>query len=630
MKTKIATQDLIYQKNIALSLEDSDLDFIAKQVLDGFELDLDSCTEWRDKHEDYLKLALQIQEKKNFPWPNASNIKFPLLTTAAMQFSARAYPTLVPSDQRIVKAKAVGLPIKEEKMKFVDAISTHMSYQIFNEMQDWEEEQDKNLMLLAIVGTTFKKTYYDEDTKQPCSKLILPSSLVVNYWSSSLERCYRKTEIISITKNEILENVNAGFYLDLDWNNSDPQLLKKERLDLTEAGHLDNSTPYEFLEQHTYLDLDEDGYEEPYVITVDYNLKKVVRIVSRWAKDGITVDAKNKILKIKPLEYFTKYSFIPNPDGGFYDIGFGALLGPINDSINTVINQLIDAGTLANMQGGFISKGLRIKQGETRFSPGEWKSVSTTVDDIKKGLFPLPTKEPSNVLFQLLGQLVQSGKEVASVAEIFVGKMPGQNTPATTTMATIEQGMKVFTAIYKRVYRAMDKEFQKIFTINKLNGTDIAEVLDNPEFDTAYNMVDYKDIVPAADPNAVSISVKAMKADQLIQLLQIAGPDLNKQEVIRRIVEAQEQPDPEKLLNTAPPAPSPEMVKLQIEGQEKQAKLALQKEDQDFSHWRDTMALEIEATKNQLSHIVSVLEAMTNAQTANSRVDAQRNNTGSA
>ena len=146
---------------------------------------------------------------------------------------------------------------------------------------------------------------------------------------------------------------------------------------------------------------------------------------------------------------------------GFYDLGFGRLLGPLNNSANTIINQLVDAGSLSNLQSGFIGKGLRIKMGETKFVPGEWKAVNATGDDIKKQIFALPVREPSDVLFKLLDLLLKSGKELASVAEIFVGKMPGQNTPATTTMATIEQGMKVFTSVYKRVYRSLASEFKK-------------------------------------------------------------------------------------------------------------------------------------------------------------------------
>ena len=209
-----------------------------------------------------------------------------------------------------------------------------------------------------------------------------------------------------------------------------------------------------------------------------------------------------------------------NPDGSFYDIGFGVLLGPLNESVNTIINQLIDAGHLSSLQGGFLGKGLRLRMGEQRFQPGEWKVVNATGDDLKKQIVPLPVKEPSNVLFELMGSLITSGKELASVAEIFVGKTPGQNTPATTTMATIEQGMKVFTAVYKRIYRSLGEEFTKLFRLNSLylNPNTYNEVVGmsiNPEdFDE-----EQRKVFPGADPTAVSQTEKLLKAQGLLELL---------------------------------------------------------------------------------------------------------------
>ena len=185
----------------------------------------------------------------------------------------------------------------------------------------------------------------------------------------------------------------------------------------------DPGTPYEFLEQHRWEDLDGDGYKEPYIITVHKETKKVVRIVANYFESSIKRNTKGEILDIKPETYFTKYSFIPSPDGGFYDIGFGVLLGPLNESVNTLINQLLDSGHLSTLQSGFIGKGLRIRMGDNRFTPGEWKAVNATGVDLKQQIVPLPTREPSAVLFQLMGSLITSGKELASVAEIFVGKM---------------------------------------------------------------------------------------------------------------------------------------------------------------------------------------------------------------
>jgi chaperonin GroES len=305
---------------------------------------------------------------------------------------------------------------------------------------------------------------------------------------------------------------------------------------------VDETTPYTFIEQHTFLDLDDDGYKEPYIVTFHKESKKVVRIVARFDETTIKQGPDGKIHKIDPIQYYTKFGFIPNPDGGFYDIGFGVLLGPINESVNTLINQLLDSGHLSTLQSGFIGKGLRIRMGDNRFTPGEWKAVNSTGSDLKQQIVPLPTKEPSNVLFQLMGSLITSGKELASVAEIFVGKMPGQNTPATTTMATIEQGMKVFTAVYKRLYRSLTEEFLKIARLNYLYLNPTTEVQDlnimiNPQdFDPKAHK-----IYPGADPTAVSQTEKLLKAQGLMELLPTGVLDPVK--VVQRILDAQEQPN---------------------------------------------------------------------------------------
>ena len=328
----------------------------------------------------------------------------------------------------------------------------------------------------------------------------------------------------------------------------------------------DSTTPYIVLEQHCFLDLDKDGYPEPYVVVVEKESREVLRIAARFNTEGVQVDEKGKVVSITPDEYYTKYSFFPNPDGGFYDIGFGRLLGPINASVDTIINQLTDAGTLSNLQSGFIGKGLRIKMGDTKFTPGEWKAVNATGTDIKSQIFPLPVREPSEVLFKLLSMLSQSAKELASVAEIFVGKMPGQNTPATTTMASIEQGMKLFTAVYKRVYRSLAKEFQKIYKLNRiyLDPQVELEILDEPVEQSDY-LGNEKDVIPSADPSAASSQERIQKAQQLMQLLGLGT--INPMVVTQRMLEALEEPAPEQLMQQPQPQPDPKAEALKMKAQ---------------------------------------------------------------
>src|SRR5574343_215545 len=432
---------LIESTNIAEKLDEEKLQEISRQCKDGFEFDLERRSDWDKASKEWTKLALQIRKKKTYPWVGASNVKYPLLSTAAMQFNARAYPSLVPSGNKIVKTTVIGKDPTGEKLEKANRISTYMSYQLMEEMDSWEEDMDRLLIMLPIVGTLFKKTYFDSIEKKPVSRLVLATNLVVNYWAPCLEEAERISEIIHISKRNLKSKQLSGVYLDVDLG--EPPVYEDDTA-VTKAGtKQDETTPWQLVEQHCYLDVDDDGYAEPYIVTSERSSGKVLRAVALFALDDSELNAKGNFASIEPIQYYTKYCFIPNADGSFYDIGFGVLLGPLNDSVNTLINQLVDAGHLNNLQGGFLGKGLKLKMGEQRFKPGEWKTINNTADDLKKQILPLPTKEPSAVLFQLMGTLITSGKELASVAEIFVGKMPGQNTPATTTMATIEQGMKV-------------------------------------------------------------------------------------------------------------------------------------------------------------------------------------------
>ena len=573
---------LLEATNIAEKLDEDKLRTIGRNAFEGFDQDKQSRQHWEKQVEEWTKLATQVREDKTFPWPRASNVKYPLLTTAAMQFAARAYPSLVPSDGKVVKSKVVGKDPTGEKYALADRVSTYMSYQIMHELVGWEEGMDKLLIMLPVVGTIFKKTYWDPVKKKVASDIILPKDLVVNYWAKSLKEAERISQVIEMSPRILKERQMSGVFLDEDLGSA-PMPLEKGN-----APPHDETTPYTIIEQHTYLDLDEDDYPEPYIVTFHLESAKVLRIVARFDDTTMHYSDEGKLAKIEPIEYFTKFGFIPNPDGSFYDLGFGVLLGPINESVNTLINQLIDSGTINNLQSGFIGKGLKLRMGETRFLPGEWKAVNSTGDDLKKQIVPLPSKEPSNVLFQLMGSLITSGKELASVAEIFVGKMPGQNTPATTTMATIEQGMKVFTAVYKRIYRSLEEEFIKLFDLNAtyLNPNTYEEVLGITVGPQDFSLKQYK-ICPGADPTAVSQTEKLLKAQGLQEMLPLGVLDPVK--VALRMLEAQEQPNIQDLLNPQvaqtgqlPQQPNPKVMESQAKIQAIQQAAAIKSEQAQF------------------------------------------------
>ena len=598
---------LLATVNIAEEISEAELETIGEAVHKGYRLDLDSKGTWDKNIEEWIKLATQIKEDKTYPWPKASNVKYPVLATASMQFAARAYPSLVPADGKVVQAKVIGMDPQGMKQASADRVARHMSYQLMHEMPDWEEEMDRLLIQLPIVGCIFKKTYYDEIRKVNCSKLVGPKDLIVNYWATSLEAAERKTEIVPMNKRVLRENINAGMFRDVELEepsiNTD-HVMNPNVQSSNLPGEADDSTPYMLLEQHAFLDLDEDGYKEPYIITIEERSRKVLRIVARFDSDSFIRDEKGKLLAISPVEYYTKFGFIPNPDGGFYDIGFGHLLGPLNASVNTIINLLIDSGHLASLQAGFIGKGLRMKLGDSKFHPGEWKTVNSAGDDIKKQIFPLPVQEPSEVLFKLLGTILESTDKLASISEIFVGKMPGQNTPATTTMATIEQGMKLFTAIYKRVYRSMSKEFKKLYRLNGIfedNITKGQQILDDQLTAADYNLKSY-DICPAADPTAVSSTQKALKAESLLQILPLGT--INPVEVTKRVLEAQEQPNIQMLMQMQPPQPDPKVMAVQakIQGDQQKSQMDAQMNQQKMVHEREKhqLQMQMEAFKLQM------------------------------
>ena len=595
------TRQLFEESNLVSRLRkrkggEETLQEIGQTCKKGFEQDLESRKHWEQDIEDWMKLACQIREQKSFPWPDASNVKYPLVSVAAIQFSARAYPSFIPPDGKLVKTMVIGADPTGEKSKKGGRVGTYMSWQFLRDMEDWEEDMDKLLITLSIVGTMFKKTFFDPEEDKVVSTLVDSKDLVVNHWIKSLEKAERISHVFTLSKRAVENRQRSDFY-DEEVDFGEPQLPEG-----SDQGHYDTeSLPYTMVEQHTWLDLDDDGYAEPYIVTFERFSGVVGRISPRYDLEAIQTNSKGKIIKIEPFCYFTKFPFIPNPDGGFYDIGFGHLLGPINESVNTLINQLIDAGTLNNMQAGFIGKGLRIKGGDYSLSPGEFKWVNSTVDDLKKQIMLMPTKEPSNVLFQLMGSLIQSGKELASVAEIFVGKMPGQNTPATTTMASIEQGMKVFTAVYKRVYRSLDKEFKKVFKLNRtyLDRNTYIQVLDEPINPEDFDFKNY-DICPAADPTATSQTEKLLKAQGLMELLPLGTIDPIK--VTQRILEAQQQPNWQELIPgmvetgepQIPQKQDPELLQMQQESQFKQQEAAMKQQQNAEDHAMNQRSKEFE------------------------------------
>jgi len=595
LQPKLDLEAVMRSDNVADMLDEQQLRVIGHCVIDDFNADVNSRTDWDERMSKAMDLALQVFKKKTFPFVEASNVKFPLVTIAALQYCARAYPALIP-DTSIVKMRVIGEDPDGIKASRARRVSDHMSFQVLEDDEDWEEGFDKTLLVQAIVGCAFRKTYYDPDDGRPDSDLVLPRDLYLPYYASSLEEASRISEVLYWSQNDLVSAVNSKLFLDKDYSYKDqvaavnPILQQQE----DEAHGVtrpmsDSSAPIVLIEQHRYLDLDGDGYQEPYIVTVHRESQEVCRIKARFLPSKIKRKG-NKIYCIEPIQYYTKYSFIPSPDGSIYDLGFGALLGPINHSINTLINQLIDAGTIANTAGGFLGRGAKFRGGEFQFRPFSWYQVDSTGDDLRKNMIPYPAKDPSAVLYQLLVLLINYGERIGMATDPLVGENPGQNTPAETSRNMLQEGHKQFNSIYKRTWRSLKQEFQKWYYLNKLY---------TPEKQTYYTSFtgggnktilaeDYAgsdiDIRPSADP-FMSTDQEKLKNALIVKQSAMQTAGYNTYEVEKQFLKALRVADietifPDPANPNSPKTPPPptvqvQLIKSQMRDQDRQLKWKL-------------------------------------------------------
>ncbi len=588
--------------NIAAEIDDDELGRIGAKVIEEFELDESSREEWYDQNKQALELAMQVAEEKTTPWPKASNVIFPLITVAAVQFQARAGGAIIPG-RNVVKGVVIGndkgepeidpqtgqvLPVVDqagqpvpgpdgqlqpqwrippgEKRRRSDRIAGHMSWQLLHEMEEWEEDTDKLLIMLPIAGCVFRKTYFEPGLETNVSELATAQNVVINYHAKSMRRAQRISERVSFYPSEIEEKMRGDIWLRHDFGQAVASGDDNEETEVTQG---DKDAPHEFIEQHRRWDLDEDGYPEPYVITVHRHTSKVVRIVARYDAEGVKLRG-DRVISVKPVEYYTKFDFLPNPDGGIYGMGYGKLLCPLNDSVNTVINQLIDAGTLANSATGFIGRGLSIHSGAVKFTKGEFKPVNAPGSRIREAIVPLEFKEPSQVLFTLLGLLIEAAKEVSSVKDVMTGETSAATMAPTTLLGLIDQGLTVFTGIYKRVHRSLGREFNKLYRLNRLYLEDEAGFRDGEEW-REVTREDYAvggGVVPVSDPSMVSNLQKLARAELLKSYT--GDPMINQIEIRRRVLDAAEIPDIDDLIEEPQPQPPDPLQVLQIQALEAQ------------------------------------------------------------
>jgi chaperonin GroES len=593
LPTKIIFDDeLLKAPNICDRFSGDELDTLGTWCYQGYYRDRMSRSHWERRMTAAMELAIQLQKLKNFPWPGCSSVAFPLITIGALQFSANSYSDVIQGDD-VFRYKVVGDDKSGLAAKRANRVSRHMSWQVLEQDQGWEEQHDRLFINLAVIGTAFVKTYFDATLGYPVGEFVSAWDLVIDYFAKSLETAKRKTQRLSLSRNDIYERIHKGIFRDVqgeEWYNSIPTLPPDRGERDLRSGQApiepDADSPFQFLEQHRFLDLDHDGYAEPYTVTFEENSHCVCRVIPRVpgpeAVDHQSDFRRKAIVSIKAAEHYTKYPFIPNPDGGFYDLGFGILLGPLNESVSTIINQIIDNGTLHNLSGGFIGRGMKIRGGNYTMAPFELKRVDSTGDDIRKNLVLFEPHQPPDLLFKLLMVLIEYSNRIAGTTDTMVGENPGQNTPASTFQGMQERGMRVYSWIFKRIWRAMKGEARQRYQLNK-KGLRTAQYFgqENALIQREDYGGDPDQIAPVVDPNLPS-SVMRLQQAMFVAQRAMSVPGYDHEEVERSILRAAKVPNPGQLyvgIDKAKPLPNPKVTVEELKLKGKQLDIDAKKQE---------------------------------------------------
>jgi hypothetical protein len=509
-----------FSDNLAEYMDDGAMATLAGELDFDIDQDRGSRKEWEKAYTEGLKLlGLQI-ENRTEPWDGACGVFHPMITEAVVRFQAETITETFPA-QGPVRTKLLGKETPELKEKATN-VENDMNYELTETMKEFRPEHERMLWSLPATGSAFKKVYYDPGLGRQVSVFVPAEDIILPYGATDMDTCYRVTHVMRKTKNEILKLQNAGFYLDIEL--SDPS---REKNDIKQAkdketGFSDlNDDRYTLYECHVdldlegYKDVDEDGEETgiglPYVVTLIKGSNEILSIRRNWEEDDD--------LKLK-RQHFVHYQYIP----GFGAYGFGLfhLIGGFAKSATSIMRQLVDAGTLSNLPGGLKSRGLRIKGDDTPIAPGEFRDVDVASGNIRDSILPLPYKEPSNVLFNLMNQIVDEGRRFAATADMNVSDMSSQ-APVGTTLALLERQLKVLTAVQARVHFALKQELKLIKNLIR-DYTDTSYTYE-PEYGSKkakkedYDLVD---VIPVSDPNAATMSQRVVQYQAVIQMAQMA------------------------------------------------------------------------------------------------------------
>jgi hypothetical protein len=514
-----------FNDNLAEDMDEGQLTELSGDLIGEYDADINSRKDWLTTYVDGLELLGLKVEDRTEPWPGACNVYHPLMTEALVKFQAETMMETFPAAGP-VKTQIVGKQTKE-KEDAAERVKDDMNYQLTDCMPEYRPEHERMLWGLGLAGNAFKKVYYDPNLERQVSMYVPAEDIVVPYGASSLEMAERVTHVMRKTKNELRKLMVAGFYKDvdlgepfLDVDEAEKKIAEKMGFNPTEDDR------YKILEMHVNLDLEngdsEDGIALPYIVTIEKGTGTILSIRRNWNPDD------KKQLK---RQHFVHYGYIPG--FGFYCFGLIHLIGAFAKSGTMILRQLVDAGTLSNLPGGMKSRGLRIKGDDTPIAPGEWRDVDVPSGAIRDNILPLPYKEPSQVLNQLMNQIIEEGRRFASAADMKVSDM-NANSPVGTTLAILERTLKVMSAVQARIHYAMKQEFKLLAGI--IRDYTPEEYSYEPEIgDRRAKQSDYDccEVIPVSDPNAATMSQKVVQYQAVMQMAQ-ANPQIYDQVELNR------------------------------------------------------------------------------------------------
>ena len=563
---EVETEAYVHDANLAEIVDESVLSELSSDLRGSYEEDLESRSQWQEAYTKGLDLLGIKYSERTQPFEGASGVTHPLISESVTQFQAQAYKELLPAGGP-VKTQVIGSKTAEKEAQ-ATRVKNFMNYQVTEVMEEFDPDTDQMLFYLPLSGSTFKKVYFDPTKARAVSAFVPSEDLVVPYSATDLATAPRVTHVVRMDPNQVRKLQVAGVYRDVEISSdeaSDDTVRDKiDDIEGISKGYSEEM--HTILEMH--VDLDLEGFEDmaangeptgvklPYIVTIDVGSGEVLAITRNFAQ--------NDTLKRK-RQYFVHYKFLPGL--GFYGFGLIHMIGGLGRAATSILRQLIDAGTLANLPSGFKARGIRIRNDDEPLSPGEFRDIDAPGGDIRNSIIPLPFKEPSGTLASLLGSIIEGGRRFVSIADQQIGDNKSGDMPVGTTVALLERGMKVMSAIHKRLHYAQKIEFRllaRIFAEN-LPPNYPYEVAGAPSEVKAVDFDDRVDVLPVSDPNIFSMAQRVTLAQTQLQLAQ-SNPQLhNLHEAYRRMYQALEVQNIDQILPSKkepkPTSPSIENAK---------------------------------------------------------------------